>query len=250
MNKRTGFTLIELLVVIAIISLLAAMLLPALSVARERGRTTLCASNLRQLYLAAVMYSADYDGYFPPAAADIGIGGDNLCRWHGTRATISSPFDPTKGPLYPYLKTGEIKVCPTFIKFYQDGVSAFESGTGGYGYNDQFVGGSPDDFELPSMVNQIKNSSQTIMFADAAFFSGGKLIEYSFISAPYWVWGQLSPSIHFRHAGRANVIFCDGHLELRTCDLVHVSSPIFSEEDFRTNKLGFVGTDNTLYDRD
>lgn len=60
-----GFTLIELLVVMAIIALLASLLLPALSTARERARRTHCVSNLRQVYLAMAMYAQDHEDSMP-----------------------------------------------------------------------------------------------------------------------------------------------------------------------------------------
>ena len=70
---RSGFTLIELLVVIAIIAILAALLLPALAKAKESGRRTACLSNTRQMAMTAIIYTSDWNGYFP--ARDAGASG-------------------------------------------------------------------------------------------------------------------------------------------------------------------------------
>src|SRR5579863_5350046 len=64
-QKRSGFTLIELLVVIAIIAILAAILFPVFAQAREQARKTSCISNIKQISLANLMYTQDYDETFP-----------------------------------------------------------------------------------------------------------------------------------------------------------------------------------------
>ncbi len=68
MHQRSAFTLVELLVVIGIIALLISILLPALNSARQRGKNTVCLSNLRQIGMGVAMYASDHDGRFPLAA--------------------------------------------------------------------------------------------------------------------------------------------------------------------------------------
>src|ERR1051326_4351443 len=70
-SRRLAFTLIELLVVIAIIAILASMLLPTLSRAKESGRRISCVNNLRQLDVSLRMYVDENDGYYPPRSSTV-----------------------------------------------------------------------------------------------------------------------------------------------------------------------------------
>ncbi len=100
--RRRAFTLIELLVVIAIIAILAAMLMPALSSAREKGKRVACKSNMRQAITAIHMYGHDFTDRVPS-------GRDNNGEWHSLRISSRSYTN-----LVQY--TGNVKVmdCPSY----------------------------------------------------------------------------------------------------------------------------------------
>lgn len=120
-RHRPAFTLLELLVVIAIITLLAAILLPALSRAKAKAEEVACLNNLMQLQTCAKLYSMDYDGFLPPNRyvyyINIGKpvpGFDPNMTWCAGLA----PFDTTtenieRGHLFTYNRSTKIYRCPS-----------------------------------------------------------------------------------------------------------------------------------------
>lgn len=100
MKRESAFTLIELLVVIAIISILAAILFPVFATAREKARQTTCASNEKQLGLAALQYTQDYDEMFPQVC--VGTVSGSPASWGEGWA----------GCIYPYVKSVGAYACP------------------------------------------------------------------------------------------------------------------------------------------
>jgi prepilin-type N-terminal cleavage/methylation domain-containing protein/prepilin-type processing-associated H-X9-DG protein len=100
-RQERGFTLIELLVVIAIIAILAAILFPVFSRARENARKTACLSNLRQIGTALMMYCQDWDERFPPCAL-----------WDPNYASTGS-FVAWFPALGPYVKNQQVFECPS-----------------------------------------------------------------------------------------------------------------------------------------
>jgi len=115
-GRRAGFTLIELLVVIAIIAILAAMLLPALSAAKAKAKTTQCLNNMTQLQLCWHMYTDDNNDRLPlnggtPTPGPGGNGLPNSWIQGGAQSDPAKPWIPN-GVLFPYNKSVDIYACP------------------------------------------------------------------------------------------------------------------------------------------
>lgn len=108
-SSRKGFTLIELLVVVAVIAILAALLFPVLSSAKEQARQKKCTSNLKQLATGCRMYADDHCGRSPNPAYVVRVPDwEGLQSWRGRVV-------PQKGQIWPYVKSVDVYECPSDV---------------------------------------------------------------------------------------------------------------------------------------
>jgi len=109
-RQTSGFTLIELLVVIAIIAILASMLFPMFSTAKERARQQKCLANMRQLAMAVLMYANDNSGRSPNPRVCVA-----RPSWEGSRG-VGALVYPQEGQIFRYVRNYAVYLCPTDIK--------------------------------------------------------------------------------------------------------------------------------------
>ncbi|AQT68549.1 type II secretion system protein G [Anaerohalosphaera lusitana] len=261
--KRTGnegFTLIELLVVIAVISMLMAVMLPALGAVKQKAKGLVCMSKLKQMGIAFWAYAADNNDYSIPTYDP----DDNTYWWGQIK---SDGIDHKAGFLYPYMQSsleeGGIYECPSqpFGSYELQAKPADESVspdwiTSTYGYNGYYL--APPSSPWQNIHDKpwqrlagVSNSGKVIAFADSmldwnirpdqAELSNNAMIDPPMIlSADKTGWQKNPcPTTSFRHDDRTSVVFVDGHCETKPVEDGQYTSP--------SAKIGSITATNGPY---
>lgn len=212
-SSRHAFTLVEMLVVLVIIGILAAILLPVFSQAREGARRTACASNLRQIGQALAMYVQDNNRFYPSVRLD-----------------YPRDCSPWVDGIYRYVKSTEVFECPSFeVGEYRTGCPADEGESrwdGSYDLNVPNASftlneqGNPSYYyppEGPIFVNDVRYTrpSSTILVLDG----DGQFVNPGTQQPPFaGTEGLLKYGVNPHHNNGCNVAFADGHVKWLSLD--------------------------------
>ncbi len=241
--SHKGFTLIELLVVIAIIAVLAALLFPVFSAAREKARATTCLSNMRQINTALSLYVQDYDEMYPG---------------YVERTFIPPNPEPNADTLIwtsfllPYTRNEQIVLCPSASQTRWSGTWGGR-GWVSIGYNTHFGEwfrvGSDQNTPIRVRLSQLQRPAISVVFGDGS--SGDLAVAPPNDSRGYTYRGYLisnydtrvggcgratvinggGDTLSDRHSGGTNIALVDGHTKWYvTTRLLPDGAPLASGE--------------------
>ena len=241
-RPRAAFTLVELLVAIAVAGLLAALVAAGAAAARDAAREAKCASNLRAMAQAALAYAGERRGEFPWGLRT--EGGRRRC-WDFATGPDGAAVPGEIWDGVPDRGLNGVLQCPSFV-----GGEANWRGDPftGYNYNCSYVGkveGDSGGRDAPARLSQMEDPARTALFGDGEYAGGAN----KFMRAPVrdkahdgsGTAVREAGTQGFRHRGRTNVAFCDGHVEA-------LASPYRKGgEGFVSPGCGFLSPDNSLY---
>ena len=219
--RKRGFTLIELLVVIAIIAILAAMLLPALSKARDKARAIACTTNMKTILLAQQMYSDDNSNMIVAVFYDLESGYPTADGRTTTKKAWLWQFG-----VWPYVNDLKAFDCPMTEFFWTGAYSGVldyamngmicngknQGATAARGRVNQFYRTSianPSDWMLHCECDVSKKSDNSGYVADG-YNADGDAVDALSTS----LWTIRGKEFEARHGGRAMIGYADGHVNL------------------------------------
>lgn len=231
-RRAAGFTLIELLVVIAIISILAAILFPVFAQARAKARQATCASNLRQVGMAGIMYATDNDGYILRFASNVSAIDKNFLDEPVPNRGFAEAYY-WQALWMPYTKNKDVFFCPSGYEEFRNapryvntsGGQPLREVWGHYGINYEGLAKR----RTPNFTRGIlglPNPAATFLAMDSWSVSPavdgnddpGRFLGCGAVGSGNDVGVGLNlpvgdPRRGDRHSGRFNVVYCDGHVK-------------------------------------